>query len=98
MTYKLLVEYSNHIKTQLVSVKTFHFHSIIECKISAFAPTTTTFTHSPEILVELVLKFPAPDGLATGAVSLRVSSLQHEALDDSVEQQPAVVVQCRLDA
>ena len=98
LTYKLLVEYSNHIKTQLVSVKTFHFHSIIECKISAFAPTTTTFTHSPEILVELVLKFPAPDGLATGAVALGVSSLQHEALDDSMEQQPTVVVQYRIDA
>lgn len=36
LTYKLLVEYNNHIKTQLVSVKTVYFHSIIECKSSAF--------------------------------------------------------------
>ena len=73
-----------------------YFHSIIECKISAFPQYY--HIHSPEILVELVLKFPAPDGLAAGAVSLRVSSLQHEALDDSVEQQSAVVVQYRIDA
>ena len=40
LTYKLIVEYNNHIKTPLVSVKTVYFHSIIECKISAFPPNT----------------------------------------------------------
>lgn len=45
----------------------------------------------PEVLVELVNKVVAPDGLTTGAIALGISGLNHEALDHTVEEVAVVV-------
>mmetsp|Transcript_36226 Transcript_36226/g.61099 ORF Transcript_36226/g.61099 Transcript_36226/m.61099 type:complete len:235 (+) Transcript_36226:285-989(+) len=42
-------------------------------------------------LRKLVLKLRSPNGCSTRAVSQRISSLQHEALDDAVDEQVVVV-------
>mmetsp|Transcript_79852 Transcript_79852/g.234888 ORF Transcript_79852/g.234888 Transcript_79852/m.234888 type:complete len:305 (+) Transcript_79852:385-1299(+) len=49
-----------------------------------------------ERTVELVLELASPDALATGAVALGVSGLDHEALDDAVEDGVVVVAVLRV--
>lgn len=42
-------------------------------------------------LVEFVLKFTTPNGLPPSSVPQRVACLDHEALDDSVEEEAIIV-------
>ena len=46
----------------------------------------------PQVSVELINKVVAPNGLSAGAVTLRVSGLDHKALDDTVEEVSVVVL------
>ncbi len=44
-----------------------------------------------QVRTEFILKFVTPDGVAAGTIAFRVSSLNHETLDNSVEDQVVVV-------
>ena len=44
-----------------------------------------------EVVRELILKLPIPDGRPASTVSQRVSSLDHELRDDTVEDDTLVV-------
>ena len=45
----------------------------------------------PELVAELIFKFTSPNRFSTRPISQRISSLKHEALNDTMEKQAVII-------